>query len=42
MVDSGLGYPLVFVLFAVALAAGSIAALACSPLPAGLNVKSEN
>jgi MFS family permease len=32
IVDSGLGYPLVFVLFAAALAAGSVAALACSPL----------
>ncbi len=33
--DSGLGYPAVFTLFAAALGAGSIAALACSPLYTG-------
>lgn len=32
MVDRGLGYPAVFVLFAAMLAVGSAAALACSPL----------
>jgi MFS family permease len=35
IVDSGLGYPAVFALFAAALAAGAVAALACSPLETG-------
>jgi MFS family permease len=41
IVNSGFGYPTVFVLFAAALAAGSAAALACSPLSAGPTVATE-
>ena len=32
IIDSGLGYSTVFALFSAALAAGSVAALACAPL----------
>jgi MFS family permease len=40
IVDSGVGYPAAFALFAAALAAGAAAALACSPLDTGPTVAS--
>jgi MFS family permease len=42
ILDAGLGYNAVFIMFAIAMAVGSVAALACSPLDTGPAVPAED
>jgi MFS family permease len=42
ILDAGLGYNAVFIMFAIAMAVGSVAAFACSPLDTGPAVPAED